>query len=124
MSGWSVVLRKSRETVFYRGELIIWIKCGFQASRREEADVCVGRTYGDIHHILLLPTGLADGLGQEVSCPTGQTTGFAPKEWVPRSSGSGPKDSAILVQVNDLDHINNKFNLQVRAVNQKSEPKE
>ena len=26
-----------------------------------------------IRHILLLPTGLADGLGQEVACPTALT---------------------------------------------------
>jgi hypothetical protein len=29
-----------------------------------------GHTTSDVQHILLLPTGLAEGLGQEVSCPT------------------------------------------------------
>jgi hypothetical protein len=53
----------------------------------------LGRAYADVSHILLLPTGLADGLGQEVNLPY-RNSGFAPKDRVPRSSGWVPENSA------------------------------
>jgi hypothetical protein len=53
----------------------------------------LGRAYADVSHILLLPTGLAVGLGQEVNLPY-RKGGFAPKDWVPRSSGWVPENSA------------------------------
>jgi hypothetical protein len=43
--------------------------------------------------ILLLPTGLADGLGQKVV--TLPQMRIRPLKWVPRSSGFRPEDSAF-----------------------------
>jgi hypothetical protein len=48
-----------------------------------------GRTKSDVRHILLLPAGLAGGLGREVICPTASRCGFAPKTRVPRFSDLG-----------------------------------
>jgi hypothetical protein len=49
----------------------------------------LGRTNADVHYILLLPAGLAGGLGREVLCPTAYLCGFAPKTRVPRFSDLG-----------------------------------
>lgn len=43
--------------------------CGTRAAQGMINGPRRGRIGEDVHHILLLPTGLADGLGQEVSMP-------------------------------------------------------
>lgn len=54
-----------------------------------------GRINANVHYILLLPAGLAGGLGREVLCPTAWVCGFAPKTWVPRFSDGASENSAV-----------------------------
>ena len=56
-----------------------------------------GRTTTGVCHILLLPAGLAVGLGREVGLPyrLDELSGFAPKTWVPRFSVWVSENSAV-----------------------------
>ena len=76
-----------------------------------------GRTRSDVRHILLLPTGLAGGLGREVLCPTAYicVCGFAPKTRVPRFSDGVSENSAVSLMVMWLTMSNS--NLFFRDVN-------
>jgi hypothetical protein len=58
-----------------------------------------GRTKSDVRHILLLPAGLAGGLGREVLCPTASLCGFAPKNRVPRFSDGVSENSAVSLRM-------------------------
>ena len=49
----------------------------------------------------LFDTRLADGLGPEINGPTAEC-GFAPKNWFPRSPGSGPEDSPNSLRLDRL----------------------
>ncbi len=46
------------------------LKRGVAFSRKAPQRVRLERTNSDVQHNLLLPAGLADGLGLEVACPT------------------------------------------------------
>ncbi len=63
--------------------LIMGSSCGPRAAQAMKNWLCRGRTGEDVHHILLLPTGLADGLGQEVSLPYRFTKRIRPGRRVP-----------------------------------------
>ncbi len=58
----------------------------------------LGRNKAVIGHILLLPAGLAAGLGQEVSCPTAYAD--SPRKiGSPASPADGPENSAFGLMV-------------------------
>jgi hypothetical protein len=46
---------------------------GMVSCRRAIQQIRRGRINREVCHILLLPAGLADGLGREVACPTALT---------------------------------------------------
>ena len=59
-----------------------------------------GRTGEDVHHFLLLPTGLADGLGQEVSLPYRFSKRIRPGRRVPPLLRLGAEGLGVQLKTN------------------------
>ena len=80
--------------------LIKGSSCGPGAVQARKNGPRRGRTGEDVHHILLLPTGLADGLGQEVSLPYRFNKRIRPGRRVPPLLRLGAEGLGVQLKTN------------------------